>query len=300
MAMSASEIFWLKDVQPSGTVFQTRYRNSNLTLARFSHDGFGERLYEAEANDAVVAIIHISRQPALNLHFGGKHQHQGHISDTSFNFADLSTGPQCKIARPMDNFHLHIPRAALDDLAEEAGSPRIDRLHAPDGWDTTDLILESLKQTVLAATGNPGHVSQLFVDHMILALHTHCAGTYGGMRDAQRQRVGVLAPWQTRRAKELIAANLSKELSLTEIATECSLSTAHFSRAFKASTGTTPHGWLQTCRVQCAEELMRNSDLPLADIALQCGFADQSHFTRVFARIAGDTPGAWRRFRWAA
>ncbi len=300
LALPVSKIFWLKDVQPSGTVFQTRYRNSNLTLARFSHDGVDRRLYEAEADDAFVVIIQISKRPAHRFNFGDGHQQQGSGLDTSFNFADLNVGPRCSIDGPLDNFHLHVPRAALDDIADEAASPRIERLHAPDGWATADPILENIKQTVIAATETPVNVSQLFVDHMILALHTHLAGAYGGMRDAQRRRVGVLAPWQTRRAKELIASNLSGELSLSEIASECKLSIAHFSRAFKASTGITPHGWLQACRIQRAEKLLRNSDLPLADIALQCGFADQSHFTRVFTRITGDTPGVWRRFRWAA
>ena len=300
MALQASDIFWVKNVQSSGPVFQTQYRNSNLTLARFSHDGTGERLYEAEPDDAFVAIVHIAGRPAHSFDFGDGHRHQGPGAETSFNFADLNAGPHCRIDGPLDNFHLHVPRAALDDIADETDSPRIERLRAPEGWDTPDPLLESIKQTVIAATENPGEVSQLFVDHMLLALHAHFAGAYGGMRDARRQRVGVLAPWQVRRAKELIAANLSRELSLGEIANECRLSIAHFSRAFKASTGMTQHRWLQSCRVRHAEGLLRNSELPLAEIALQCGFADQSHFTRVFTRIAGDTPGAWRRFRWAA
>lgn len=300
MHSPASKIFWLKDVEPTGSVFQTLYRNSRLTLARFSHHGADERVYEAQADDAFVAIIQISKQPSLSFDFGEGCQRQESGADTTFNFADLSTEPQCKIEGPLDNFHLHVPRAALDDIADEADSPRIERLYAPDGWETEDPILQSLKQTVIAATANPANVSQLFVDHMMLALHAHFASAYGGMRDDQRLRVGVLAPWQVRRAKDLIAANLASELSLSEVANECRLSIAHFSRAFKASIGVTPHAWLQSCRLQLAEKLMRTSDMSLADIALECGFADQSHFTRVFARNLGETPGVWRRFRLAA
>jgi AraC family transcriptional regulator len=298
--LAASEIFWLKNVLPTGKIFQTQYRNSKLTLARFSHIGEGARLFEAEAADAFVAIIPIGKQLAHQSNFADAQPNPASVSDNFFNFADLNAGPQCAINGPLDNFHLHIPREALDELAEEMDSPHIERLHSPDGWETTDSIVENIKQTLIATTTNPSYVSQLFIDHMILALHAHLASAYGGLRENQRRRIGVLATWQVQRAKGLIAANLSGELSLREIANECKLSIAHFARAFKASTGFTPHEWLQSCRVQCAEDLMLTSDLPLADIALQCGFADQSHFTKVFARIAGDTPGAWRRFRWAA
>jgi AraC-like DNA-binding protein len=56
-----------------------------------------------------------------------------------------------------------------------------------------------------------------------------------------------------------------------------------------------PHQWLLKCRVDLAKDLLSNRKLLLSDIALACGFADQSHFTRVFARMTGASPGAWRR-----
>lgn len=173
-------------------------------------------------------------------------------------------------------------------------------MHLVDGWETPDPILFSIKSAIIAAAERPEETSQLFIDHMVLALHAHFARSYGGMRDAERRRSGGLAPWQERRAKELIASSLSKELSLVEIASECDLSMAHFSRAFKSSTGLTPHGWLQTCRIERAKEIMLQPDFALAEIAVACGFADQSHFTRIFTRIEGDTPGMWRRYRRAA
>lgn len=106
---------------------------------------------------------------------------------------------------------------------------------------------------------------------------------------------GGLAPWQEARAKEFIAAHLSQSVSLQKVADVCGLSLAHFSRAFKTSVGMTPHTWLQTCRMARAKDLMLTTPTDLADIALECGFADQSHFTRTFARMHGVGRGAWRR-----
>ena len=56
----------------------------------------------------------------------------------------------------------------------------------------------------------------------------------------------------------------------------------------------TPHDWLQTGRIRRAKDLLLSAKLDLADIALECGFADQGHFTRIFSRLNGAAPGAWR------
>lgn len=297
--MPESEIFWMKDMEPHGAVLQAAHRTSKLTLARFSHDHDDEILLEANPEDGFVAIIHLGAMPAHRSIFDNHHHMHAAGTNTSFNFADLRTAPNCRITGKLDNFHLHIPRTAMDDLADDADSPPIDRLHAPDGWDTVDPILDAIKQTLMGAIARREEMSQLFIDHMMLALHAHLARTYGGMRDAERRRSGGLAPWQERLAKELFAADLTGAQTLGDVADECRLSTTHFARAFKASTGMTPHGWLQARRVERARDLLA-TDLSLAEIALECGFADQSHFTRVFSRIAGNTPGSWRRYRLAA
>ena len=108
---------------------------------------------------------------------------------------------------------------------------------------------------------------------------------------------GGLAPWQERRAKELMSTHLGREISLAFVAGECRLSVSHFARSFKQCTGKPPHRWLLENRVEKAKELLTDAGLPLAEIALECGFSDQSHFTRVFSRIAGTSPGTWRRLR---
>lgn len=213
------------------------------------------------------------------------------------NIFDVNAGPTCWVSGRFDSVHLHIPRTSLDDLADEANAHAISALRAPDGWKTTDPVVAALQVHLVEAIVQPNDASQLFVDHVMLALHAHIARTFGGMRETGQPRTGGLAPWQVRRARELIAANFSGDMSLQQIATECGLSVAHFSRAFKLSTGTTPHGWLQTCRVDHARGLLQDADLSLAQIAIMCGFADQSHFTRIFTRLAGSAPGSWRRLR---
>lgn len=105
----------------------------------------------------------------------------------------------------------------------------------------------------------------------------------------------ALSPWQERRAKELMQSHMDQGLSIARIASECSLSRSHFSRAFKKNTGVSPRDWFLQVRLDKAKGLLTGSDLTISQISLDCGFADQSHFTRVFTRMLGVTPFTWRR-----
>src|SRR5258708_38016293 len=105
---------------------------------------------------------------------------------------------------------------------------------------------------------------------------------------------GVLASWQAKRACERLESELGGKLSLQQIATEFDLSVSHFSRAFRVSTGLPPHQWLLRQRVKAAKQLMTVRDLPLSEIPMSAGFANQSHFTRVFLAVVRVSPGSWR------
>lgn len=110
---------------------------------------------------------------------------------------------------------------------------------------------------------------------------------------------GGLSPWQLRRVLDYLSENLSEDVPLYKLADIASLSPCYFSRAFKASTGLAPHQWLVNARCDRAKELLVENRLRLAEIALDAGFCDQAHFTRVFARTVGTSPGAWRRERFS-
>lgn len=111
-----------------------------------------------------------------------------------------------------------------------------------------------------------------------------------------RKRVrGGLAAWQLARATEHIEARLSSAIKLDDVARLTGLSTSHFARAFRRSTGMPPHRWHLNARIRRAQQWILDTDLPLAEIALATGFADQSHFANTFTRLVGISPGAWRR-----
>jgi AraC family transcriptional regulator len=108
---------------------------------------------------------------------------------------------------------------------------------------------------------------------------------------------GGLAPWQIRRITTFIDANLDGKLRTADLAKLVGLSTFHFIRAFGESFGHPPHRYVMRRRVQRAQGLMLTTAAPLGQIALECGLADQTHFSKLFSRVTGESPASWRRAR---
>jgi AraC family transcriptional regulator len=108
---------------------------------------------------------------------------------------------------------------------------------------------------------------------------------------------GGLAPWQVREVTKYIDAELASTLRVNDCAAITGLSTSYFSRAFKISFGTTFRQYVARRRTERAQEMMLMTNEGLCQIALRCGFGDQSHFTRVYHAQVGSSPGSWRRQR---
>jgi AraC-like DNA-binding protein len=114
---------------------------------------------------------------------------------------------------------------------------------------------------------------------------------------AVRPPRGGLAPWQVRKLTAYIEMHLGSAIAIVDLAALAKLSTFHFCRAFRQSLNETPRTYVMRRRVERAQGLMFHPDASLARIAIDCGFADQAHFNKVFRRIVGESPGAWRRAR---
>ena len=119
--------------------------------------------------------------------------------------------------------------------------------------------------------------------------------TASGQRAKVKPVKGGLAAWQLRNVVQHIDAYLGATIGLDALAEVARLSTGHFCRAFKVTTGETPHAFLIRQRVRRAQTLMLQTDDTLSHIAYACGLTDQAHLTRLFRRVVGATPLVWRR-----
>jgi AraC family transcriptional regulator len=278
-------------------VIQT-IQNNSLAATRCRRDvPFDAMTNLLPREDAYMIVIQIRGKNARELWLDGRPIKTEPLHAGGVVFHDLRQSPQFFFHDPLDSVHYFLRRKTLDTIAEDAGAPRISDLQFTPGVGVMDHVVAELTRLLLPVFDTPDRVSLLFVDYVSLALGSHVAQAYGGMKSVVALRQGGLAAWQERRAKELIIANLEGNLSTGDLARECSLSAGHFARAFRRSTGLSPHQWLVWYRVEKAHGLLRDGAPSLAEIARACGFADQSHFTRAYTRLRGISPGAWRRQR---
>ena len=106
-----------------------------------------------------------------------------------------------------------------------------------------------------------------------------------------------LAPWQVRRVLTYVDANLDRSIKNKDLAAIARLSVFHFNVAFRNSVGDSPHEYIIRRRMERAQGLMLSTEMSLSEIAGECGLADQAHLTRLFHRVVGESPAAWRRAR---
>jgi len=242
-------------------------------------------------------LVQLRLRECLRCDYFSEGRHVGPVDHRAgvTQIHDLRRDPVVDLRDPFHIMHLYLPRKILTGISEEAGAPPIGDLHVKPGVCVQDAVVENLFLSLRPALAKPEEASVLFLDHVALALCAHVAQAYGGMQISERPPRGGLAPWQERRTKELLNADLSGEVLLSQLAMECGLSVRHFTRAFRQSIGIPPHRYLLKRRVEQAQQLLKDPALSLLDIALACGFADQSHFTRVFSASVGVSPGVWRR-----
>jgi AraC family transcriptional regulator len=213
----------------------------------------------------------------------------------SVSVISLEQEPSMYLGSAFDIVQFYVSRAALDEFADENDGCRCETLAWPFG--KPDPGLKNLGMCLLPLLERPEPASELYVDHLVFAAHAYIARTYGGIKIAPSVVRGGLAPWQLHRATEMLKANLEGEITLSQVAGECKLSVSHFVRAFKQTTGQPPYRWLLQQRIAAAKELLLHSGLPMVEVALKCGFADQACFIRAFRKSLDTTPGEWRRAR---
>lgn len=192
------------------------------------------------------------------------------------------------------SLHFYLPRAALREIAGQSGLTSSGELHYRFAVAHDDPVVRRLGLAVLPALEGGHALDGLFLDHVLQAMAAHVLSRYGDVKGPARRPPGGLPAPQLQRAQEMMRAALNADISLGELARACNLSPAHFARAFRRATGRPPHEWLLEQRLDRAKHLLKGGRA-LSDIALDCGFADQSHFTRMFTRWVGTSPGRWRR-----
>ncbi len=281
----------------------------HLSAGHGSYPGFAAGRYRAALPSGISAgnepapmfmmVVLLRPAPKRDIWRNGRWQLLPASDAGRLSFHDMAEHWVSNIIYPVDSFHAYIPYAALDVISNELKCPRIETLITPD-VSARDTVLLGLVNALLPVLARPWEAIGLFTDHVFTAMAIHVAIHHSGIR---RPAAGFSSPRaglglaQLRRVTSRLLDDITADISLDELAAECGYSRGHFIRAFKQTTGLPPYRWLLHERVKRVQIYLSETAEPLVDIALQCGFADQAHMTRIFTKITGISPGAWRRLR---
>jgi AraC family transcriptional regulator len=251
------------------------------------------RLGDVTPEDAYT--LHLNRRASTSIslcgRYGGRERHSIPFRGaTLFDLADL---PMVEVEGRYDMLRVYLPRRRIISVAESMARRSEVRLRVPKpGFD--DYIITNLLNIISFAFDNPEQASQLLIDEVSVLLISHLIRNYSDASSIGRSR-GGLASWQERIAKEILFARICNPPTVDELGQACGVSARHFIRAFRQSTGRTPHQWLMQERALSAKKLIEHSDRTLAEISAVCGYANQSHLCRAFQRCFGASPSAARR-----
>jgi AraC family transcriptional regulator len=278
------------------TVLTQRASISPIGFTRLKSESVGHLRAKDVPREAAYSF-HVVLQPAeVDLWVDGKHVHRGSAEPGATFLFDLGSNPVSELHTSFDILRFYISQASLDELSFDRGQRR------PDGLETClgrqDPVMYGLATALVDQVEQTGGRNALFVDHIGLAFHAHVTDAYTTAGAQAPPVAGGLSPCQLRRTLDFMTAHLDGDPTIAELAQECGLSSGYFARAFRQTMGAAPHQWLIRKRIERARELLLNGKMDLAEIAAICGFVDQSHFTRVFAKQEGCAPGRWRKSNW--
>ena len=280
-------------------VFATsRLGSSKLVAAHFRRDRPSLGMTTPnDRSDELMAVVNLRPQNGNEIWCDGRNDRRVGMSRGALAVLDHRAAWTTRMLEPFETIHIFLPVEDLRKFSREVGRRPIETLHCPLTSVQEDPVMLHLGLALLPAIQNPDEVSTLYADHMYGAIRLHLALNYGGLVLPEERSRGGLAPWQERLVRELLLDDLQCDTGMSELAEACQVSERHFRRAFRQTHGAPPHRWLLQQKVERAKHLLERTGNPISDVAQECGFADQSHLSRVFKARVGTSPAAWRRQR---
>ncbi|GIQ77393.1 AraC family transcriptional regulator [Bradyrhizobium sp. RD5-C2] len=203
------------------------------------------------------------------------------------------TSARWDIPGSVDVVQLYLPHATLERVAREARTVVPGDLLERTAY--SDPVVSGLLLSASDALEGNAALDALFRQQVTELLATRLLIAHVGTLMTAPPATGGLSPSVLRRAIDRLRSDHDAEISLASLASDAGLSRFHFSRAFKESTGLSPHAWLRQQRLEQAMNMLRDSDASIASVAAALGYASQNAFAAAFRRLTGETPSDWRR-----
>lgn len=234
-----------------------------------------------------VVVLHADHPATLEWRMNGK-RHEAFFSggEAIINPAGLFVAPRWSGA--VELLLTAIEPGFINRVAAEMGSGR--PVELTPRFHFRDTLLEQLVRTLIAEFEQASPPDRVYADSLTHTLILHLLKKYSGTRLRPRAAGQGLPQRKLARVVEFIETHLNDDLTLGQLADAVEMSPSYFLTLFKRSTGRAPHQFLIEKRIEKARTLLTQTKLPIADIAVEAGFADQSHLTRLMRRHTGLTP----------
>jgi AraC-like DNA-binding protein len=244
--------------------------------------------------DQIMVAVELRGLRPTNVFCDGRHVRKPAAAPGTLALYDLRRSWSADLRDPFDNLSIYMPLSSFRDFAAERAGSFVE-LRFDIGHILHDSVMLHLARAIVPVLERPHEVNTLYLESLFLAVRDHIAVTYGSFSKKTTRGEWGLTACQLRHVLEYIEANLGHDVGLADIAAASASSISSLARGFKNALGISPHQWVLKRRIALAQRLIYEGATPLSEVAVSCGFADQSHLTRVFVQKVGSAPTTWRR-----
>jgi AraC family transcriptional regulator len=241
-------------------------------------------------------IYHLCRPTAVARKVEGASREKALIGPRRFCLTPGGTTTQWEHSGHPEILQVYIRQSIYASAVSEMYGCEVSKAEIVPRFAILDPLLEQLAIAITTALRDGTVEDGLYVDTLanMIAVHLarqHCSRS----RQTHGPAARAVSGSKMRRLIEFVEENLDRDLSLEAMAGEVGISPLYLPRAFKSAVGQSPHQYVLVRRIERARELLRDTDLPIVDVALASGFSSQSHLSNWFVRMVGVSPAVYRR-----
>ncbi|MEM7759736.1 MAG: AraC family transcriptional regulator [Cyanobacteria bacterium P01_A01_bin.40] len=255
----------------------------------YEHDSHETPIYLQEHHTIALSLSEIKTERKLDGRYRQEQQYSGSVAIIPATFEHW-----CVWKKTGKFAVLSIKPDALAKIAPETVNPEhielLPKFSQPESdYFITGLVMGIKQQLEINPEG-----CDFYAEHLKNALFAHLIQNYCSLEYRFKDYDDGLPPYKLKQALNYINDHLDETIKLKDIADLLDISQYYFCRLFRNSIGVSPYRYVIQQRVDKAKKLMANSNLPLSDIAFECGFSSQSQMTQHFSKLVGVTPKKYR------
>ena len=239
-----------------------------------------------------IVSVHIGPSVQVSCRRAGK-RHRGTAVHGDIEIIPAGTPGLCEIAQKDSSLVLSVSPELLNTVAEQLGLD-VRQIEITNRFQVRDAQLENIAWALKAEMECGYPCGRLYIDSLAVSVAARLVRCYSSLSMEPRKQNGRLSDRRLRQVLSYIEDNLSQEISLGDVAAVGGLSISHFKSLFRESVGLPVHQYLIRRRVECAKRLLGEGKLSISQIALEAGFAHQSHLARHMRRLLGVSPRTLR------